>query len=353
MQRRLPLGFWLPMGTLLSVALWYGCEQKGDLSPVSSARDNLAFVDSVVIDPPVIVPLGTATIEAYVVNEQHEPAPGENVRFTVTRGSFDDVGPDVTVETDNYGVARTTYTAPEDTGNVSLHVELVSMQTAQTRTFGVRNTGMSNDGLISVVADEDTLFADNGASTTQIRARVRNELNNPIGGVEVTFSTTRGVITSPAITDAQSGTALATLTSTNAIGSAMVIARYNDNADTVMVNFLEPFAASSIQVNTSLSSMTAGMDTSVISARVLDEQGQTLHSKRPGDVYGQLWCVFSFGRDNGERHCDDAIPRSGDCGKCDDYCVDRRGHGQHLDCREPRRTCIIDRDDGSRLTLGG
>jgi hypothetical protein len=278
MQRRLPLGFWLPMGTLLSVALWYGCEQKGDLSPVSSARDNLAFVDSIVIDPPVIVPLGTATIEAYVVNEQHEPAPGENVRFTVTRGSFDDVGPDVTVETDNYGVARTTYTAPEDTGNVSLHVELVSMQTAQTRTFGVRSTGMSNDGLISVVADEDTLFADNGASTTQIRARVRNELNNPIGGVEVTFSTTRGVITSPAITDAQSGTALATLTSTNAIGSAMVIARYNDNADTVMVNFLEPFAASSIQVNTSLSSMTAGMDTSVISARVLDEQGQTLHS---------------------------------------------------------------------------
>ncbi|MCB1058643.1 MAG: Ig-like domain-containing protein [Calditrichaeota bacterium] len=278
MQRRLPLGFWLPMGTLLSVALWYGCEQKGDLSPVSSARDNLAFVDSIIIDPPVISPLGTAWVEAHVVNEQHEPAPGENVRFTVTRGSFDDAGPDVTVETDNYGVARTMYTAPEDTGNVSLHVELVSMQTAQSRSFNVRDGAASLSGLVAVSADEDTLFADNGASTTQIRARVRNEQNNPVGGVEVTFSTTRGVITSPAITDAQSGTALATLTSTDVIGTAMVIAQYNDNSDTVLVEFLQPYAASSVQVNTSLSTMTAGMDTSVISARVMDENGQTLRS---------------------------------------------------------------------------
>ncbi len=278
MQRRLPLGFWLPMGTLLSVALWYGCEQKGDLSPVSSARDNLAFIDSITIDPPVIMPLATAWVDARVVNEQDEPAPGENVRFTATRGSFGDAGPDVTVATDNYGHARTSYTAPADTGNVSLHVELVSMQTAQTRSIRVSTEGVDPNGLVSVVSDDDTLFADNGASTTQIRARVRTANNNPVGGVEVEFSTSRGVITSPGITDAQSGTAIATLTSTESVGAAIVIARYNDNADTVVVQFLQPYAASSIQVNTSLSTMTAGMDTSVISARVIDENGQTLGS---------------------------------------------------------------------------
>lgn len=278
MQRRLPLGFWLPMGTLLSVALWYGCEQKGDLSPVTSARDNLAFIDTIIIDPPTISPLGTAWVEARVVNEQDEPAPGENIRFTATRGSFDEAGSDVMIETDNYGVARTLYTAPEDTGNVSLHVELVSMQTAQSRQIRVSDGAPTLNGLVSVTADEDTLFADNGASSTQIRARVRNMQNNPVGGVEVSFSTSHGVITSPAITDAQTGTALATLTSTEVVGRSMVIARYNDNSDTVFVEFLQPYAASSIQVNTSLSSMTAGLDSSVISARVIGEDGQNLRS---------------------------------------------------------------------------
>ena len=208
MQRRLPLGFWLPVGTLLSVALWYGCEQKGDLSPVSSARDNLAFIDTIIIDPPVIMPEATGWIEARVINEQQEPAPGENVRFTATRGSFGEGGADVTVTTDNYGNARTSYTAPHDTGNVSLHVELVSMQTTQTRSIRVSEAGSDPNGLISVVADDDTLFADNGASNTQIRARVRTLNNNPVGGAEVIFSTNRGVITSPAITDAQTGTAI-------------------------------------------------------------------------------------------------------------------------------------------------
>ncbi|MBK6767041.1 MAG: hypothetical protein IPG71_12300 [bacterium] len=118
---------------LLSVALWYGCEQKGDLSPVSSARETLAFIDTIVIDPPVIIPQGTGWIEARVVNEQHEPAPGENIRFTATRGSFGAAGPDTTVTTDNYGQASTSYTAPADTGNVSPHVELLSMQATMTR----------------------------------------------------------------------------------------------------------------------------------------------------------------------------------------------------------------------------
>ncbi|MBK6767042.1 MAG: Ig-like domain-containing protein [bacterium] len=131
---------------------------------------------------------------------------------------------------------------------------------------------------MTLAADDDTLFADNGASSTQVRARVRTENNNPVGGVEVEFSTSRGVITSPAVTDAQSGTAIVTLTSTESIGMAMVIARYNDNADTVFVNFLEPYEASAIQVNTSLSTMSAGVDSSVISARVIGEDGQTLQS---------------------------------------------------------------------------
>ncbi|MCB9366706.1 MAG: Ig-like domain-containing protein [Calditrichaeota bacterium] len=278
MQRRLPVQFWLPMGMLLSVALWFGCEQKGDLSPVSSARETLAFIDTVIVDPPEILPSATGWIEARVVNEQQEPAPSENVRFTVTRGTFGTSGTDTTVITDNYGKARTPYTAPAEVGNVSLHVELVSMQTTQSRTFSVTETGSDPNGLVTVAADDDSLFADNGASQTQIRARVRTAGNNPVGGAEVNFTTTLGVITSPAVTDAQTGTAIAMLTSTEAIGRAMVIAQYNENSDTVFVNFLEPVEAQSIQVNTSNSTMTAGSDTAVVSARVIGEDGETLQS---------------------------------------------------------------------------
>jgi adhesin/invasin len=272
MRSRLPIVFWLPVGALLSVALWYGCEQKGDLSPVTSGQDVLTFIDTVIVDPPVLSPQGVAVLDAYIVNENSEPAPGEDVRFRVNRGTFASGTVDTTITTDNYGRARTNYTAPPDTGNVSFSAELLSMADVHSLLIPVRSQGQTLGGLLSVTVGEDTLFADNGASTTQVNATLRNEQNNPVTGASISFSTTAGLITSPAITNA-SGVATATLTSSSYVGQAIVRVTFNMIRDSVSVSFLAPSPAGHIDVTSSRAQITAGLDSAVVTANVFAENG--------------------------------------------------------------------------------
>ncbi|MBU1921133.1 Ig-like domain-containing protein, partial [bacterium] len=223
MRSRLPIGFWLPVGALLSIALWYGCEQKGDLSPVTSGQGVLNFIDTVTVNPEVLSPQGVAVLDAYVVNENSEPTPGEDVRFMVNRGTFESGAVDTTITTDNYGRARTNYTAPPDTGNVNFSAELLSMADVYNLVIPVRSQGQTIGGLLSIDVADDTLFADNGASSTAVHARLRNEQNNPVSGATISFSSTAGLITSPAVTNDQ-GVATVSLSSTAFIGTAVVTA---------------------------------------------------------------------------------------------------------------------------------
>lgn len=275
MRSRLPIGFWLPVGALLSIALWYGCEQKGDLSPVTSGQGVLNFIDTVTVNPEVLSPQGVAVLDAYVVNENSEPTPGEEVRFMVNRGTFESGAVDTTITTDNYGRARTNYTAPPDTGNVNFSAELLSMADVYAVTIPVRSQGQTIGGLLSLDVADDTLFADNGASSTAVHARLRNEQNNPVAGATISFSSTAGLITSPAVTN-DAGVATATLSSTAFIGTATIIATYNQTRDTVYVEFIEPYPAGQVDVTSSLAQISAGADSAVITAKVFAENGQPI-----------------------------------------------------------------------------
>lgn len=271
MRSRLPFSVWLSVCGLLSVVLWFGCEQKGDVSPTGSDLGRLTFIDTVIVDPPAIAPGETADIQASIRDEANEPAPGEEVRFSVTQGMLGQGQADTTVVTDNYGLARSVFTSPGDSGTVLLRTELIRMSEIKTSTISVSGAAIPADGLLSVWSDDDTLFADNGYSRTSVYARLRNSSNNPIPNAQITFSTSLGSITSPAYTDSASGIAVATLTSTSATGDAEIIARNGDRSDTVNVAFLEPMPAALIEVTSTLPSVTVGLDSTIITARVYDE----------------------------------------------------------------------------------
>jgi len=269
------MSVWLLTFVLAALVLWLGCEQKGDISPTGAGQAKLTYIDTVAIEPDWIAPGQTANIGARVLDENHEPAGNERIRFSVTRGWLSGGQMDTTVSSDHLGWARATYTAPAETGNVQLRTELLDMGEIRLSLIAV-STASEQEGVLSVWADDDTLFADNGVSTTHVFARVRNEQHNPVGGALVFLSTTVGSITSPVVTDSLTGTATATLVSTTETGQALVIARYGSISDSARVMFLEPAAASVIEVTSSRPQLSAGTDSALVSARVLDTNGQPI-----------------------------------------------------------------------------
>ncbi|MDD5087193.1 MAG: invasin domain 3-containing protein, partial [bacterium] len=272
---RWAMSVWLLAFVLAALVLWLGCEQKGDISPTGANQEKLTYLDTVAIEPDWIAPGQTANIGARVLDENNEPASNERIRFGVTRGWLNGGQADTTVSSDHLGWARATYTAPAETGHVQLRTELLDMGEILLSTIAV-STVEEQEGVLSVWADADTLFADNGVSTTHVYARVRNEQHNPVAGVAVYLSTTVGSITSPVITDSLTGTAAATLVSTTETGSALIVARFGSTSDSVRVMFLEPAAASVIEVTSSRPQLSAGADSALISARVFDSNEQPI-----------------------------------------------------------------------------
>ncbi len=219
-QSRWAFGAWLPALVLATVAFWIGCEQKGEMSPTSAGRRTLTLIDTLMVEPAIVAPGGTAAIRARILNELNQPAVSEAVRFTVSRGLIAGASRgDTTVLSDTLGWATATWNAPMDTGAVLLRGELLSMSEERSALVHVRAAG-EGEGLLTVWAETDTLFADNGTSATHIYGRLRNSANNPIAGAAIYFSTTIGAITSPVVTDSLTGTAIATLTSTTEAGDA-------------------------------------------------------------------------------------------------------------------------------------
>ncbi|MFZ5434614.1 MAG: invasin domain 3-containing protein, partial [Calditrichota bacterium] len=274
-QSRWAMSVWLLAIVLATLVLWLGCEQKGDISPTGAGQAILTYLDTVAIEPDVIGPGETAVIGARVLNEDNAPAQNEQVRFSVNRGALGGSRADTTVASDVLGWARTTYTAPAETGMVLLRTELLSMAQLLTQSIAVSSVD-AREGILTVWAENDTLFADNGVSVTTVFARVRNENHNPIPGAVITFSTSVGSITYSAITDTLSGTARATLVSTTETGQAIVIARYGTTTDSTRVAFLTPAAAGLIEVTSGQPQLTAGSDSTVITARVFNTNNQPI-----------------------------------------------------------------------------
>ncbi|MBU0507333.1 Ig-like domain-containing protein [bacterium] len=270
---RWAMSVWLLAIVLAALVLWLGCEQKGDISPTGGGTSVLTYIDTVAIEPGIVAPGQTAAIGARILDEENAPAHNERVRFSVNRGVLGGSRADTTVNSDLLGWARTTFTAPPDSGPVQLRTELVGMGEIRTAVISV-GAAEAREGDLTVWADQDTLFADNGISSTLVYARLRNENHNPIAGVLIFFSTTVGSITSPARTDSLTGTARATLVSTTETGQALVIARYGSSADSARIAFLQPASASLIEVSSSRPQISAGTDSATITARVFNDRGQ-------------------------------------------------------------------------------
>jgi hypothetical protein len=113
------------------------------------------------VNPNQLGPGDTATVEARILTETMEPASGEDVRFSVSRGTLGSGSAEDTVSTNDSGYARTTFIAPADTGSVLLRVELLSMSEMKTTTIYVLSAS-PNKGLRSGWVDADALFTDNG-----------------------------------------------------------------------------------------------------------------------------------------------------------------------------------------------
>jgi adhesin/invasin len=274
MMPRKAIKFWLPAFALAVMITWFGCEQKGDISPTGSRRRVLVFIDTVNVNPNPVGPGDTASVQARILTETMEPATDEDVRFSVTRGTLGSGTEDTTVQSDGSGIARTTFTAPPDTGSVLVRAELLSMSETRTSTVHV-TTAPINEGLLSVWSDADSLYADNGVSSTRVYARLRDASNSPIGGATIYFSTNIGSIASPSVTNDTTGVAQTMLVSTSETGQAVIVARYEATTDTVRVFFLTPSQASSIFLTVEPDVLEAnGTSQASLRALVLDGQNQ-------------------------------------------------------------------------------
>ena len=74
----------------------------------------------------------------------------------------------------------------------------------------------------------------------------------------------------------ENGSAVVTLSSTAGTGNARIIATYNANADTVYVEFIEPYPAGQVDVTSSPAQISVGGDSTTITAKVFAENGQLI-----------------------------------------------------------------------------
>ena len=126
-------------------------------------------------------------------------------------------------------------------------------------------------GSIQVIADPTSISAD-GQSTSEITATVKTPQNQVVPDVEVTFTTSRGAITSPHTTDA-SGKAVATLTSEKFNDpSVLVTAACQGVEGTVLVSF----TGLSLTAEADPTSILAG-ESSTITATLKDASGNPIN----------------------------------------------------------------------------
>ncbi|MFH1009765.1 MAG: hypothetical protein V1784_00845, partial [bacterium] len=116
MRTRLSIGLGILMAVLVSLGVWLGCQQKGDLAPTSTGQGELLYFDSVRVSRSSLAPSQSLEIEAHVLSESGRNGAGVAVRFSADDGHFAGTDADTTANTDAQGWARATFVAPEDTG---------------------------------------------------------------------------------------------------------------------------------------------------------------------------------------------------------------------------------------------
>lgn len=191
--------------------------------------------------PSSVVPNGTSTLTARVLDANGNPVVKHNVAFTVQTDNTSASLDSSSGETDAKGETTVKYTAG---GSLSATSEVDTIRaTSSNGITGNANITVSTSAMqvskVAVAAAAPQVTAGGGAAgTTSVWATVYGADDKPASGVEVRFTTTKGSITAtPVVTDL-TGTATATLVSGTSMGSAEVVATAAGVAGKTTVTYL-------------------------------------------------------------------------------------------------------------------
>ena len=177
-----------------------------------------------------------ATMTAKVTNFKKIPVSGVTVLFSIISG--EGTLSEESATTDDDGIATTSLTSTT-AGNLYVRANIEDARLRGKRVVRIRITKSPTTSTFNLtLSAEPTSIQADGESASTIKALLRNNVNNPVVGVPVTFETTQGIITGFAVTDT-SGIATATLTSDTTAGTVTITAKYKGTSKTTTVEFTE------------------------------------------------------------------------------------------------------------------
>ncbi|MFQ5823952.1 MAG: invasin domain 3-containing protein [bacterium] len=179
------------------------CSKKAPLDPTQSLQEPVVVLVDIQAIPAVVSPGDTAIVKALLLDQSGQPVGGENIQFSTTIGT---VTP-TSSTTNDTGIATTIFTAPQQTGKAIITSDYNTTQNRNV-TIEVKKTAPQS---ITLISETESLLA-NGESTVKIQSIWLTEEGEPLKGIQISFETSIGNITSSAFTDSF-GVAEAILTS--------------------------------------------------------------------------------------------------------------------------------------------
>jgi adhesin/invasin len=266
--------------TVIILTIWYGCDREGTLNPTDPSVTEYVLLDTLYASRSYAAPTQNVTITAVVRTAEGGPGIGYDVQFITNLGTFSNNNEQIIQPSNSSGLSEVVLsTTVNDTGTADVTGQLLVSQETQTVNIAIGDTSqlIPGEGQLYMWSTYDTIYADNGLSSTPIFARLRDQQNHPLGGQEVVFTTTLGTITSPGITNDSTGVATVMLFSSVDPGTAKIIARYGLVADSILVVFRQLSDAHSIILSSEPHVLEAnGTDTTLIRALVRDEVGNPI-----------------------------------------------------------------------------
>lgn len=194
---------------------------------------------------------------------------GIAVNWTTTAGSVV-----ATSLTDTNGQASATITAPTTVGTATITAKAASGDAG--RSVTVSYVADSNSAKVNSFSASRSNAPANGSDTIQLTATVVDGNGNPLGaGNLVKWTATAGTVVASSTTDA-SGTALATLTTPTAAGTATLkaVAGSSDTGKTLSITYIaDATTAHVISLSSSASTLVANGSQATLTATVADANG--------------------------------------------------------------------------------
>lgn len=225
--------------------------------------------------PATVGTAGTSTVTALVLDASNNPVVGEAVTFAFTaKGSGLPTLGSTTATSNANGLAVVSYKAGANAGT-----DTISATTSNAKVGVVSIISSAAATVVNgiTVTTGATSIPSGGAATggtTAVRATVVDTNGAAASGVTVNFSTSAGTLSSASAVTDSAGIAQVTLTSSNNLGTAMIIA----NADGFVASASVTFTSSnpsSITLLSGTNSLTTG-GTSTLTAVVLDANGNAV-----------------------------------------------------------------------------